>query len=210
MFLPVESGMYLAITLFAISSTITPGPNNIMIMTSGLNFGIKKSLPHFFGICLGFPVMVILVGLGFSLLFTKYPLFHETIKIAGVLYLIYLAWLVAHSAEASSVNKPAKPLSFINAALFQWVNPKAWVMATGAISAYTSAASDIAIQVISIAVIFCLMAFPCVGTWMVFGAGLRKYLHDPKHQKAFNITMASLLIMSIIPVINELITEYFF
>ena len=202
--------IYLVILLFAASTTVTPGPNNIMIMTSGLNYGVRSSIPHFLGICIGFPAMVLVIGLGFSVIFESYPIIHEVIKVIGVAYFLYLAWLIASSSPASLEGKSAKPLNFTQAALFQWVNPKAWVMATSAVSAYTYAASDIFIQVVYIALIFLIVAFPCVGIWLVFGAGLKKYLKSSRHQRTFNLSMAFLLVASILPVINELINQYIF
>jgi threonine/homoserine/homoserine lactone efflux protein len=199
---------YLVILLFAASTTITPGPNNIMIMTSGLNYGVKKSIPHLLGICFGFPVMVVLVGLGFSVIFEKYPLIHEIIKVLGVVYLLYLAWLIASSSPASLESANSKPFSFIQAASFQWVNPKAWVMATGAVATYTTVSADVFVQVIYIALAFFIVAFPCVGIWLYFGAGLKKYLKSANHQKVFNITMAFLLIASVLPVLKELVVQY--
>ncbi len=199
---------YLAIFIFAASTTMTPGPNNIMIMTSGLNYGVKKSIPHLLGICFGFPAMVLMVGLGFSVVFETYPIFHEIIKVLGVVYLLYLSWLIASSTPTSLETKNAKPLSFTQAALFQWVNPKAWVMATGAVSAYTSIASDLMPQVFIISVIFFIVAFPCVGIWLLFGRGIKKYLNTPKHQKMFNLSMAALLIASVFPVLKELVIGY--
>lgn len=199
---------YLAVLLFAVSSTVTPGPNNIMIMTSGLNYGVKNSIPHLLGICFGFPVMVILVGLGFSVVFEMYPLFHEAIKVFGVLYLLYLAWLIASSSPVSLEGKKTKPLSFTQAALFQWVNPKAWVVATGAVSAYTSVSSDIFAQVILIALAFLIVAIPSLSVWLIFGVGIKQYLKSPRHQKIFNLSMALLLIGSIIPVLKTLVDQY--
>jgi threonine/homoserine/homoserine lactone efflux protein len=199
---------YLSIFIFAISSTVTPGPNNIMIMTSGLNYGIKNSIPHLLGICFGFPVMVIVIGFGFSVIFERYPLFNEVIKIVGVVYLLYLAWLIASSSPVSLEGKKSKPLSFTQAALFQWVNPKAWVVATGAVSAYTSVSSDIFAQVIFIALAFFIVAIPSLGTWLIFGVGIKKYLKSPKHQKVFNLSMALLLIVSVLPVLIKLVEQY--
>ncbi len=200
--------LYLAIFIFAASTTVTPGPNNIMIMSSGLNYGIKKSMPHLLGICFGFPAMVIMVGLGFSIVFEMYPLFHEVIKVLGVVYLLYLAWLIASSSPTSLEGGNSKAFSFTQAALFQWVNPKAWVMATSAVSAYTSLSSDIFLQVIFIALAFFVVAFPCVGIWLVFGVGLKKYLKSEKHQKIFNLSMALLLIASVLPVLKALAEKY--
>ncbi|PCJ51126.1 MAG: lysine transporter LysE [Gammaproteobacteria bacterium] len=197
----------LALFIFTLTATITPGPNNIMIMTSGLNFGIKKSLPHLFGICLGFPLMVVLVGLGFSVVFEQYPLFHQVIKILGILYLLYLSWRIATSPINELDQGKAKPLSFIQAAAFQWVNPKAWVMASGAVAAFTSATSDMTWQVLYIALSFLLVAFPSVGMWLVFGQSLKRLLRNPLHQRLFNISMAILLVLSMVPVIREVLTS---
>jgi threonine/homoserine/homoserine lactone efflux protein len=199
---------YLSIFIFAISSTVTPGPNNIMIMTSGLNYGVKNSIPHLLGICFGFPVMVIVIGFGFSVIFERYPLFNEIIKILGVVYLLYLSWLIASSSPVSLEGTKSKPLSFTQAALFQWVNPKAWVVATGAVSAYTSVSSDFFVQVIFIALAFLIVAIPSLGTWLIFGVGIKKYLKSPTHQKIFNLSMALLLILSVLPVLIKLVEQY--
>lgn len=202
--------LYIAILIFAVSTTITPGPNNIMIMTSGLNFGLKQSLPHFLGICLGFPLMVAGVGIGLGSVFESFPLIHEIIKVLGVLYLIYLAYRVAISAPNSmdTDTKEAKPLTFLQASLFQWVNPKAWVMATGAVAAYTTQDHGMTLQVILIALAFLLATLPCVGAWLVCGTWLKRYLKEVRYQRAFNMTMALLLVVSILPVINELKETY--
>ena len=122
--------LYLAILLFAFTATITPGPNNIMIMTSGFNYGFKRSIPHLLGICFGFPAMVIMVGMGLGLVFAQHPTIHYIIKIVGIIYLIYLAWLIASAPISTLVENTGQPLTFIGAVLFQWVNPKAWVMIT--------------------------------------------------------------------------------
>lgn len=199
---------YLSILIFAISSTVTPGPNNIMILTSGLNYGVKKSIPHLLGISFGFPVMIIVIGFGFSIIFERYPVFNEVIKILGVVYLLYLAWLIASSSPVSLEGKRSKPLNFFQAALFQWVNPKAWVVATGAVSAYTSVSSDILAQVIFIALAFLIVAIPSLSVWLIFGVGIKKYLKSARHQKLFNLSMALLLIGSIIPVLISLVEQY--
>jgi threonine/homoserine/homoserine lactone efflux protein len=198
--------LYLSILLFAISAAITPGPNNIMLMASGLNFGVQKSIPHLLGVAIGFPIMVILIGLGFEIVFVRYPLLHEMIKIVGIIYLFYLAWRVATASRQSLEGTKAMPLRFWQAVLFQWVNPKAWVMATGAIAAYTSLASDFFSQVLIIALTFMVVAFPCSGSWLVFGSGLKRLLQKPAYQHAFNLTMALLLVASILPVVNDLVS----
>ncbi|WP_252177256.1 LysE family translocator [Endozoicomonas sp. 4G] len=190
---------------FAFSSSVTPGPNNVMIMTSGMNYGIRQSMPHFLGICLGFPLMVLFVGLGLGAVFDLFPVLHDILKVLGVAYLLYLAWLIAKSAPADLNEGKARPLTFIQSALFQWVNPKGWVMATGAVAAYTTVSGDVFLQVLVIALAFLIVLFPCVGVWLFFGVRLKKVLQQPSHQRAFNITMALLLVLSIIPVIGEMI-----
>lgn len=195
---------YAAILLFAFSSTITPGPNNVMLLASGLNHGVRRSLPHLFGICLGFPAMVALVGFGLGVVFARFPLLHEAIKVAGVLYLLYLAWLIATAAPGSLDSRASHPIGFWQAALFQWVNPKAWAMATSAIAAYTAAGADIHLQVLLIALAFFAAALPCCGIWLCFGVGLKRYLQQPHHRRWFNRVMAALLVLSILPVVWDL------
>ncbi len=199
---------YFAILLFAFTATITPGPNNVMIMTSGVNYGVRRSLPHFLGICLGFPVMVILVGMGIGTVFERFPVVHEVIKLAGIVYLLYLSWRIATSSPVSLDGGEGKPLTFWQAVLFQWVNPKAWVMVTGAVAAFTSVSQGIYVQVLLITSAFSLAVFPCVAMWMTFGLGLKRLLKAPSHQRIFNISMAVLLVSSIAPVIAELVRDY--
>ena len=198
--------LILPILLFAISASITPGPNNIMLMASGLNFGIQKSIPHLLGVVFGFPIMIIMIGLCFEIVFEKFPFIHQIIKVVGIAYLFYLAWRVATSSRQSLEAGKAIPLKFWQAVLFQWVNPKAWVMATGAIAAYTSLYSDFLTQVAIIALTFMVVAFPSAGSWLVFGSSLKRFLQRPAYQQTFNVTMALLLVASIMPVVIELVS----
>tara|TARA_B110000914_G_scaffold146010_1_gene127835 strand:- start:53 stop:667 length:615 start_codon:yes stop_codon:yes gene_type:complete len=199
---------HLAILLFTATASITPDPNNIMIMTSGVNFGVKRSIPHVLGICLGFPVMVIALGFGLGTIFDSLPILHDIIKILGVAYLMYLAWLIASSSPFEESASRAMPLRFDQTVLFQWVNPKAWVMATGAISAYTTTVGDTLAQVLFIAFAFLITAGPSVMIWLVFGAGLKRYLDNAFHNRIFNIIMALLLVISMVPVINSLVDRH--
>lgn len=201
--------LFLAVLFFAFSTTITPGPNNVMIMSSGVNYGVKASVPHWLGICLGFPLMVLLVGLGFGAVFERYPHLHQLIKVVGLVYLIWLAWQIA-SAEPKAIEKgKRKPFSFLQAALFQWVNGKAWVMASGAVAAFTTVGGVYWLEVSVITAAFLLVAFPCVGAWLVFGAALRSTLTKPLFQRIFNICMALILLLSMVPVIMEIWHYYF-
>ncbi len=200
--------LYLSIFLFGLSAGITPGPNNIMLMASGMNFGIKKSIPHILGVCIGFPIMVILIGLGFSIVFEQYPILHEVIKILGLAYLLFLSWLIASASPDKLENQKSKPFTFLQAALFQWVNPKAWVIATSSISAYTTLADDIYWQVLLIAAIFFFAAVISSSTWLVFGKGIKQVLQNPKQQRLFNVSMALILVVSVFPVIQQLYRQY--
>ncbi|ACA85688.1 LysE family translocator [Shewanella woodyi] len=200
----------IAVMLFAISSSVTPGPNNILVMTSGVNFGIKKSLPLLSGICVGFTVMLLLVGFGFAQLFELFPQLHFIIRCIGTLYLLYLAWLIAKSAgvmDTNTTNSQPKPLSFMKGALFQWVNAKAWVVSTGAIAAFTTLESNFYSQNLTIALTFLLVSFPCVGIWLLFGSMLKKLLKSEQNMRWFNYSMSGLLVLSVVPVINEIIIQ---
>ena len=191
--------------LFGIIAAITPGPNNVMLTTTGLNFGVRRGVPHLLGICIGFPVMLALIGLGFGTLFELYPLLHEAIKLVGIAYLLYLAWKIAGASGGVKPVSQRKPINFWQAAAFQWVNPKAWIMGSSALAAYTSLDDSFFVQVAIICVSFMLITIPCAGVWLVFGAGLQRFLRDPKHLKLFNIAMALLLVVSILPVVREMI-----
>jgi len=199
---------WLSITLFAISSSITPGPNNIMVMTSGLNFGVRKSLPLLIGICIGFTIMLLLVGLGFGQIFQRWPQLELVVKILGTSYLLYLAWLISQMSEVGTAKAQPQPLSFFSGALFQWVNAKAWVVAIGAISAFTTADNGFVIQNLTIAATFFIVSFPCVGVWLMFGSMLRKLLTKPRNLRLFNLSMASLLVVSALPVIRDIVTSF--
>jgi threonine/homoserine/homoserine lactone efflux protein len=199
-----SSGFYVPIIIFCLTTTITPGPNNLMIMTSGARFGIIKSLPHYLGICFGFSLMVFLVGIGLSKIFTLIPVLHVILKYVGTIFMLYLAYLITVSRDDFSVERPAsRPLTFIQASLFQWVNPKAWIMSAGVFSAYSLQTGNLFIQAFIIAVIFLIACFPCIGSWMFFGVVIKKYLMNIRHQIIFNRIMGILLAISIIPVLFD-------
>lgn len=199
---------YLAIIAFAITACVTPGPNNAMIMASGLNYGIRRSMPHFSGIVLGFPTMVMAVGLGIAQLFEVYPAMHVVLKLAGAAYLSYLAYKIATAPVSESSESEGKPFTFIQAAAFQWVNPKAWVLAVGATVTYTTLGDGYVFQVITIALIFLFFGAPCILLWLWGGASLKTLMHNPGLVRTFNISMASLLIASLVPVFIELYQQF--
>ncbi|MBT8433308.1 MAG: LysE family translocator [Gammaproteobacteria bacterium] len=196
--------LFVSFVLFGVIAAITPGPNNVMLTTTGLNFGVRRGVPHLLGICIGFPVMLALIGLGFGTLFQLYPILHEVIKVIGIIYLLYLAWKIASTRGGVSEIRQSKPINFWQAAAFQWVNPKAWIMGSSALAAYTSLDDNFFIQVSIICLTFIVITIPCAGVWLVFGAGLQRYLKEPKHLQLFNVAMALLLIASILPVVWEM------
>jgi threonine/homoserine/homoserine lactone efflux protein len=193
-----------AIFLFAIATSVSPGPNNIMVMSSGANYGIKQSFPMLAGICIGFPVMVITIGLGMGSIFKLYPEILIAMNIVGTLYLLYLAYLIGTASPQSIENNNSKPLTFVQAALFQWVNPKAWIMATGAVSAYVTSQSDPFNQIILIALVFFVISLPSVGVWLIFGVSLKSFMANRHKQKIFNMFMSMLLILSLLPALFSL------
>ncbi len=186
----------LPLFLFCISTTLTPGPNNFMIMNSGMYFGLKKSLPHYFGISFGFPAMVLLVALGLGAVFMKYSWIKQSLKIIGCLYMLYLAWQILISTYNSNLSNTKKPFNFFQAFLFQWVNPKAWLMAIGTISIFTLTQNYFNNALI-ISLIYLLACIPCTGAWLLFGKFLQKILTKPSHRVWFNIVMAVGLVASI-------------
>ncbi|GAA6209390.1 LysE family translocator [Cognatishimia sp. WU-CL00825] len=186
-----------ALALFAFVTSITPGPNNMMLLSSGANFGFIRTLPHMLGIALGFSVMVVLVGLGLMQIFDLLPATYVVLKVVSLAYLLWLAWKIAVSGRPETAGKSASPMTFIQAALFQWVNPKAWTMALGAITLY--APNRDLISVLLVGAIFGLVNFPSVSIWTVLGQQLQRFLSSPRRLQLFNWSMAFLLMASLWP-----------
>lgn len=176
-----------------------------MLTATGLNFGVRRGVPHLAGVCIGFPVMLALIGLGLGGMFELYPLLHQAIKAVGVIYLLYLAWKIASARSAADAATRQRPIGFWQAAAFQWVNAKAWIMGSSALAAYTSLDGDFLLQVAIICTSFFVITVPCAGIWLVFGASLQRLLNNPDHLRWFNLAMALLLIASILPVVFELL-----
>ena len=190
-----------AFVLFAFVSSITPGPNNTMLLASGVNFGVRRSIPHALGISVGFMVMVMAVGLGLGEVFKAWPVLYSILRYGGAAYLLYLAWKIATSGPLGTTGPgSSRPLGFWGAAAFQWVNPKAWVMAVGAITTYTPAQGYV-LNVIVIAAVFALVNLPSVGVWVMFGSALRNVLQNPRWLMLFNLLMATLLVISLYPLL---------
>jgi threonine/homoserine/homoserine lactone efflux protein len=195
-------GILYALIVFCFVSAITPGPNNLMLLTSGVNFGFRRSIPHMLGVGLGFALMVGLVGIGLDAIFSRFPTLLPIMRYAGVAYMIWLAAKLARAGPAGDQDYSGRPLTFLGAAAFQWINPKAWFIAVGALTAY-AVSEDYTRSVIIVALVFGLVTMPCIAAWVLFGAAMRKVLSNPRFLRPFNISMALLLVASIIPVLWE-------
>ena len=197
----------LALTVFAAVSSGTPGPNNLMLMTSGVNFGMKRSFSHLMGITLGFCFMIFCVGMGLQTMFAVIPQLETVLRYVGTVYLLWLAWKIANSGPVGEGKATgAKPMRFWAAAAFQWVNPKAWFMAISAITTYASSASGGSklSQVLLVVLVFGAVNFPLVACWGLFGSAMRQFLQNPKTLKIFNVTMAFLLVVSLYPIVQPM------
>lgn len=186
---------------FAFVSSITPGPNNMMLMASGANFGFYRSIRHLLGVGLGHSFMILVLGTGLIQIFEAYPVTLVIMKWASVAYLVYLAWKIANSAPkpAADVSANAKPLTFLQAAAFQWVNPKGWMMALTAITVYT--ANQSLFEVAIVALTFLCTNLPSITFWLILGQQARRFLSTPGRLRTFNIVMAALLLASLWPIV---------
>lgn len=195
--------LLLGFALFALVTSITPGPNNTMLLASGVNFGFNRTIPHMLGITCGFFVLVVAVGFGLGAVFQNYPILYTILRYVGAAYLLCLAWKIAHSGPVGdNVEGEARPISYLGAAAFQWVNPKAWIMAIGAISTYTPMQGYFT-NVVVIAAVFAIINLPSVGVWAACGTLLRNVLKEPRWLRVFNWGMAALLVISLYPLLLE-------
>ncbi|KKC25777.1 LysE family translocator [Sphingomonas sp. SRS2] len=199
--MPIDT--LIALATFCIVSTVTPGPNNMMLLSSGATFGFRRTIPHMFGISIGCVVMVLLLGFGLASVIGRLPWLYTLLHIVSTAYLLYLAWRIATSAGPGGASARGEPLSFLHAAAFQWVNPKAWAMTLGAATSFSRPdhlAGDVA--VIAIALTVC--GLPCIMLWAGGGTVVRRLLTRPVMLRAFNVGMAALLVVSLLPGVLEL------
>jgi threonine/homoserine/homoserine lactone efflux protein len=190
----------LALFAFAFVMTVTPGPNNLMLMASGVNFGMRRSVPHVAGVTLGVVFLVLVVGAGLGQALARHPEAAAALKAASVGYMLWLAWRIATAAPPEGAAPAGRPLGFWQAAAFQWVNPKAWGMAVTAIAAYAPAAGWAGVAPVAFA--FLLVGPPCNVLWVAMGQALRRLLADRRALRAFNLGMAALLLASLWPVLR--------
>ena len=186
---------------FAFVATVTPGPNNLMLMASGANFGFRRTMPHMFGIVGGVSVMAILVGLGLMALFDAVPALNLALQILSVGYLLWLAARIAMAAPLEKRDADSQPMTFLQAATFQWVNPKAWAMCLSAVTLYAPDRSVLSVAIVAGA--FAFVCFPAISVWAWLGTVVRQWLSNATRLRIFNITMAALLIASLYPVLNS-------
>jgi threonine/homoserine/homoserine lactone efflux protein len=197
----MDTATFIALLGFAFATSITPGPNNMMLFASGVNFGFRRTIPHMLGIGGGFFTLLVAVGLGLGALLETVPVLHLALKVLGGVYLVWIAWKIGNTHELGEPTSGASPMTFLGAAAFQWVNPKAWIMAIGGMAAYADP-NNIVWSVLFVAAIFAIVNVPCVSSWAGFGSALRGWLSVPPRLKWFNISMAILLVLSLWPMLK--------
>ncbi|WP_105383409.1 LysE family translocator [Neorhizobium alkalisoli] len=192
----------LAIGLFSLVGSVTPGPSNFMLLASGTNFGFWRTVPQILGITIGFSSVLLAVGFGLGTMIITYPPLGLALKIAGGTYLLYLAWRIGMSRTvANGDTDAARPLTFLESAAFQWVNPKAWIASLTAMAAYANVDNPF-LSVMLITLVIAIVNLPAVSIWAGFGVMLRRFLSDPAKLKWFNIAMGLLLVATLWPLMR--------
>ena len=191
----------IALVGFAFASSVTPGPNNVMLMASGANYGLRRTVPHMLGISVGHAFMVFMVGVVLLGVFLAYPALNIVLKVVSAAYMLWLAWKIANAVPPEMKQVTGKPFTFLQAAAFQCVNPKAWFMATTAISAYAPQDRGLVLGSLMVAGIFATTNLPAVTIWAWIGVQLRRWLGTARRLRVFNISMALLLVASLWPML---------
>jgi threonine/homoserine/homoserine lactone efflux protein len=192
----------LAMLGYVVVSTMTPGPNNFMVLASGANWGLTRSLPHICGIAVGFPVMIMAVGFGLELVFERYPLIELALRYVAFAYLLWIAWkIVRSSGGAHGEGRVAQPLTVLQAAAFQWVNPKAWALVLGGVAIFAGSFDSRLVSVILLAILFGLVCLPNGVIWALFGGAIGRFLSNERKRRIFNVVMAVLLVASVAPML---------
>jgi threonine/homoserine/homoserine lactone efflux protein len=195
--------LFLALTLFAAIAAYTPGPNNTLLMACGINYGFRASIPMIVGVGIGFPVLILCVGLGLGQVFEAYPIIYTVMKFAGAAYMLWLAFKIASAKHSDGGAVAAsKPMTFLQGCAFQWVNPKAWIMGVTALSAYTLA-SDYYFGLAAVVAVFVFMGFTSAATWALFGVALKSVMNDARWFRLINIGLSALLVVSLVPMLGH-------
>ncbi len=195
-------GYFSSLVTYVISVNITPGPNNIMVTASGMNYGYVKTVPHILGIAFGCLILFSLVALGLGNIFLAYPLLHTGLKIIGSLYLLWLAYKIFTSGGVDVEGETSKPTTFLQALTFQFVNPKAWVMSITAVSAFSLKGDALWLSLIVVVMTQFLLVFPCSSTWALLGSQIKKIMRSPKAAKMFNRVLGVLTASCVIFIVN--------
>lgn len=189
--------------LFVLVTTITPGPNNTMLLASGVNFGFRRTVPHIFGVSAGMVVLMLSAGFGLGEAFRHIPALYNVLEVASVAYLLYLAWKIGTSGELKIRDGEHRPMRFHEAIAFQWVNPKAWMMVLTAATTIRLS-GDFSVNTVIMAALFYVIGLPCICLWAAFGTGVRGFLSNPLRLRAFNVAMALSLVVSMYPLVAHL------
>jgi threonine/homoserine/homoserine lactone efflux protein len=190
--------------LFVVVTSITPGPNNTMLLASGVNFGFRRTVPHILGISAGVVVLMLSVGYGLGEVFRRVPSLYFVLEAASVAYLLYLAWKIGTSGDLKMKTGEHRPMRFHEAIAFQWVNPKAWMMVLTAATTIRLSA-DFGVNTMVMAGLFYVVGLPCICVWAAFGTGMRRFLSNPRRLRAFNVAMALALLVSLYPMFAHLL-----
>jgi threonine/homoserine/homoserine lactone efflux protein len=188
----------IALLLFTVAGAFTPGPNTIMVTASGNAFGFARSLPHIFGVTIGFALMLALFGFGLGRVFQTYPVVHESLRYLGAAYLLYLAWRLAQAGNLNAAETTRRPLSVVDGALFQWVNPKAVTLAIGVVASFTTVGGDLWTELAIIVAVFAVMTLVSLFVWCLFGMAIRRFLSSPRALRITSLSMAGLLAASVV------------
>jgi len=206
----MEISMLVAISIFAFVMSVTPGPNNIMLLSSGAQFGYQKTLPHILGILIGVASLLASVLLGFGVIFERYPQLYDLLKVVGTIYLFWLAWKITTAStdekplihQQKSSKQDNKPMSLINALLFQFVNPKAWAMTIGSISSFTLAGDAYIESGLWIMLCFAITGFFAISLWAYLGMRIATLLTTKKRKQYFNYTMGAMTAGTLFFILN--------
>lgn len=193
--------LFVSLLPFAFVMSITPGPNNLMVAASGVNFGFRRTMPHMLGVTIGFPIMLICIGLGLGAIIGHSIILQMAIKYLGSAYLIFTAIQLALSTGAKQIASPLQPKTFVEAAAFQWINPKAWMMGVSSMATYSAGGTNQSLQTVLLSIVWGFMALIAVIIWTLFGAMIADRLQNPRALRVFNLTMAAALIASLLPVL---------
>lgn len=201
----MSQDLFLSLITFAFVSAMTPGPNNTMLMASGVNFGFERTRPHILGVVIGFTIMILAVGLGVGRVFALYPPLYALLRVVSVGYLLWLAWRIGTAGATNPiVGEEAQPMTFLEAALFQWVNPKGWMVCLSVAANYVSP-NDLMADIAILSAVFLIISIISASTWALFGTSLRPFLQDARSMRVFNGIMAVALVLSLLPVVREMV-----